>query len=110
RYQLRPDRGADHFRASGLLVDPEDVMAIAAAIASVLDDDPLLVDLRERGLAGAAVHLGRIRAADPRNALGSGRRVAVVSWAPKGKAARATHGLPGRGVFLKRAPLSCKRS
>ena len=36
---------------AGLLVDPEDETAIAAAIAGVLDDEALRVDLRERGLA-----------------------------------------------------------
>ena len=36
---------------AGLLVDPEDETAIAAAIARVLDDEALRVDLRERGLA-----------------------------------------------------------
>jgi glycosyltransferase involved in cell wall biosynthesis len=36
---------------AGLLVDPEDVAAIAAAIARVLGDDALRADLRERGLA-----------------------------------------------------------
>jgi glycosyltransferase involved in cell wall biosynthesis len=36
---------------AGLLVDPEDVTAIAAAIARVLDDDALRADLRDRGLA-----------------------------------------------------------
>ncbi len=37
--------------AAGLLVDPEDVTAIAAAIARVLDDEALRADLRDRGLA-----------------------------------------------------------
>jgi glycosyltransferase involved in cell wall biosynthesis len=37
--------------AAGLLVDPEDVPAIAAAIGRILDDDALRADLRERGLA-----------------------------------------------------------
>jgi glycosyltransferase involved in cell wall biosynthesis len=36
---------------AGLLVDPEDVMAIAAAIARILDDEALRRDLRDRGLA-----------------------------------------------------------
>jgi glycosyltransferase involved in cell wall biosynthesis len=36
---------------AGLLVDPEDVMAIAAAIARLLDDEALRADLRDRGLA-----------------------------------------------------------
>jgi glycosyltransferase involved in cell wall biosynthesis len=36
---------------AGLLVDPEDETAIAAAIAQVLDDEALRADLRERGLA-----------------------------------------------------------
>jgi glycosyltransferase involved in cell wall biosynthesis len=36
---------------AGLLVDPEDVMAIATAIARILDDDALQADLRDRGLA-----------------------------------------------------------
>ena len=36
---------------AALLVDPEDVMAIAKAIARILDDDALRADLRERGLA-----------------------------------------------------------
>jgi glycosyltransferase involved in cell wall biosynthesis len=36
---------------AGLLVDPEDVMAIATAIARILDDEALRADLRERGLA-----------------------------------------------------------
>jgi glycosyltransferase involved in cell wall biosynthesis len=35
---------------AGLLVDPEDVMAIATAIARILDDDALRMDLRDRGL------------------------------------------------------------
>ena len=34
-----------------LLVNPEDVAAIATAIARVLDDEALRADLRERGLA-----------------------------------------------------------
>jgi glycosyltransferase involved in cell wall biosynthesis len=37
--------------AAGLLVDPEDVTAITAAIARVLGDEALRADLRERGLA-----------------------------------------------------------
>ncbi len=36
---------------AGLLVDPEDVAAIATAIARVLADEALRADLRERGLA-----------------------------------------------------------
>jgi glycosyltransferase involved in cell wall biosynthesis len=36
---------------AGLLVDPEDVTAIAEAIARVVDDDALWADLRDRGLA-----------------------------------------------------------
>ena len=36
---------------AGLLVDPEDVAAIAEAIARVLDDEALRADLRDRGLA-----------------------------------------------------------
>lgn len=37
--------------SAGLLVDPEDVPAMGAAIARILDDDTLRADLRERGLA-----------------------------------------------------------
>jgi len=37
--------------SAGLLVDPEDVTAIAAAIGRILDDDALRDDLRDRGLA-----------------------------------------------------------
>jgi len=36
---------------AGLLVDPEDVTAMAASIARVLDDEALRADLRDRGLA-----------------------------------------------------------
>jgi len=36
---------------AGLLVNPEDVMAIAAAIARVVDQETLREDLRDRGLA-----------------------------------------------------------
>jgi len=36
---------------AGLLVDPEDVTAIAAAITRILDDGALRADLSERGLA-----------------------------------------------------------
>jgi glycosyltransferase involved in cell wall biosynthesis len=36
---------------AGLLVDPEDVVAIATAIARVLDDEALRADLRQSGLA-----------------------------------------------------------
>jgi glycosyltransferase involved in cell wall biosynthesis len=36
---------------AGLLVDPEDVMAIATAITRILDEDALRTDLRDRGLA-----------------------------------------------------------
>ncbi len=37
--------------AAGLLVDPEDLTAIAAATARVIDDEALRADLRDRGLA-----------------------------------------------------------
>jgi glycosyltransferase involved in cell wall biosynthesis len=36
---------------AGLLVNPDDVMAIAAAIARILDQDAVRTELRERGLA-----------------------------------------------------------
>ena len=36
---------------AGLLVDPEDATAMAAAIADILKDDDLRADLRQRGLA-----------------------------------------------------------
>ena len=49
--------------AAGLLVDPEDVTAIAAAIARILDDEALRADLREPGLARSRLFTwGRPRA------------------------------------------------
>ena len=36
---------------AGLVVNPDDVMAIAAAIARVLDHEAVRADLQERGLA-----------------------------------------------------------
>ena len=39
---------------AGLLVDPHDVSAIAAALTRLIDDEQLRADLKQRGLTRAA--------------------------------------------------------